>query len=129
VDIRCQLHVLQQISLSKRERSYFILLLPNQGNDSIDFTWPSHLQMDRSSLPAEKFGRFKPFFIWFPWQIIQVIFSQNFITVPGTVVLIPQLWCHSDPETAKMLALATKSSQVNSVCSGGLLSVFFLSLS
>jgi hypothetical protein len=55
------------------------------GNDSIDFTWPSDLQMDRSSLPAVKFGRFKPFFIWFPWQIIQVIFSQNFITVPGTV--------------------------------------------
>jgi hypothetical protein len=55
----------------------------------------------------------------------QVIFSQNFLTVPGTVVLIPQLWCQSDPETAKMLVLATKSSQVNSVCSGGLLSVFF----
>jgi hypothetical protein len=61
--------------------------------------------MDRSSLPAVKFGRFKPFFIWFPWQIIQVIFSQKVITVPGTVVLIPQLWCQSDPETAKMLAL------------------------
>jgi len=62
VDIRCQLHVLQQISLSKGERSYFILLLPNQGNDSVDVTWPSHLQMNRSSLPAVKFGRFKPFF-------------------------------------------------------------------
>lgn len=26
---------------------------------------PSHLQMDRSSLPAVKFGRFKPFLVGF----------------------------------------------------------------